>query len=386
MGLKHSKSKRSKMSSDSIVNPPALVLVSGVNGHLASSITLRLLEKGYSVRGTVRRLSSGAHVKEQFSKYGSKFELVEVGSDITKEGVFDDALKGVSAVIHTASPVTMDAKKPEEQVLVSGDSACIRDCSRLNFQYGPSIDGTLSIMRSASKVSTVKRFLYLGSLGSAVMGPQDPTKQVVTRDNWNIMTPEAVKNLDDPAIGFHIYIGSKIEGERAAWKFVEEQKPSFTLTAILAAIAFGPIPSGLSAPPRQDQSLGQVYDCFAKPPRQPGLNPIKSNVWVHSLDVADLFVASLSSTKAQGQRLLAVAGLSSWAQVAEIMRSKYPDRPYPPSKEDAPRMMYPGAEVIKFDTALEEELLGGSWRSLEDAVLACAKDLVEKEERGWDKS
>jgi nucleoside-diphosphate-sugar epimerase len=84
----------------------------------------------------------------------------------------------------------------------------------------------LSILRSARKVASVKRFLYLSTLGTAVMGPQDPTKQVVTRDNWNILSPEAVKNLDDPAIGFHIYLGSKIAAERMAWKFAEEEKVS----------------------------------------------------------------------------------------------------------------------------------------------------------------
>ncbi|KAK1227159.1 hypothetical protein PQX77_009793 [Marasmius sp. AFHP31] len=353
------------MASHFPVSPPALILVTGVNGNLASCITLRLLEKGYSVRGAVRHLFFASYAKKQFESYGSRFEVVEVGDDITKEGVFDNALVGVDAVIHTASPVTLDAKRPEEQ-------------------YHPAIEGTLSIMRSARNVPSVKRFLYLGSMGSAVMGPQDPTQQVVTRDNWNIMTPEVVKNLDDPAIGFHIYLGSKIEGERAAWRFVEEEKPSFPLTTILAAIAFGPIPSALTAPPRQDQSLGQAYDCFANPPRVPGLNPIASTAWVHSFDVADLFVQSLSSSKTVGKRLLASAGIMSWVQVADILRKKYPDRPYPPANKDAPRMNYPGAEVIKFDTALEEELLGGKWHTLEDAALDCAKDLLEKEKRGWD--
>ncbi|KAL0567993.1 hypothetical protein V5O48_013995 [Marasmius crinis-equi] len=352
------------MATQSPVPPPALILVTGVNGNIASCIALRLLEKGYSVRGTVRHLSSAKHIKKQFEKYGSKFEAVEVGDDITREGVFDDVLAGVDAVVHTSSPVTMDATRPEQQ-------------------YEPSIRGTLSIIRSAHNVPSVKRFLYLGSMGSAVMGPQDPTKQVVTRDNWNTTTPELVKNLDDPAIGFHIYVGSKIEGERALWKFVEEEKPLFAVTAILAAMAFGPIPSALTAPPRQDQTLGQVYDCFTN--RAPGLNPIVSTIWVHVLDVADLFVQSLTSPKTVGKRLLANAGIMSWVQVADILHKKYPDRTRPPASEDAPRMEYPGAEVIKFDTALEEELLGGKWRSLEDAALDAAKDLVEKEQRGWDK-
>lgn len=108
-------------------------------------------------------------------------------------------------------------------------------------------------------------------------------------------------------------------------------------------------------------------------------------VWVHAYDVADLFVASLTSDKVIGKRLLAVAGRMSWAQDTEIVRKKFPGRPYPPVKEDAPTMNYPGADVIEFDTALEKELLGGNWRPLEDAVLSCASDLIEKEMKGWDK-
>lgn len=71
-------------------------------------------------------------------------------------------------------------------------------------------------MRSAKAIPSVKRFLYLGSIGSAVTTAKDPTKEVITRNHWNIITEHAVKNLDDPFIGFHIYVGSKVEAERAA--------------------------------------------------------------------------------------------------------------------------------------------------------------------------
>ena len=108
-------------------------------------------------------------------------------------------------------------------------------------------------------------------------------------------------------------------------------------------------------------------------------------VWSHVFDLADLFVASLVSDKTKGKRLLSCAGRMSWEQAVEILRNVYPDRPYPPVKADAPCMNYPGAEVIKFDTVLEEELLGGKWRSLEETVLSCAHDLLEKEKKGWDK-
>lgn len=59
------------------------VLVTGANGYIAVWLVQRLLEKGYSVRGTSRSESKGVHLKETFKKYGDRFEFVVV-EDITK--------------------------------------------------------------------------------------------------------------------------------------------------------------------------------------------------------------------------------------------------------------------------------------------------------------
>lgn len=48
-------------------------------------IVQTLLQKGYAVRGTVRSLEKGAHLKDLFQKYGDSFELVVV-EDISKVG------------------------------------------------------------------------------------------------------------------------------------------------------------------------------------------------------------------------------------------------------------------------------------------------------------
>jgi nucleoside-diphosphate-sugar epimerase len=66
-----------------VVQPPAKVLVSGANGFLAIWVVKSLLEKGYSVRGTVRSADKGDHLAKVFNKYGDKLELVVV-EDITK--------------------------------------------------------------------------------------------------------------------------------------------------------------------------------------------------------------------------------------------------------------------------------------------------------------
>ncbi|KAH9956974.1 hypothetical protein BC827DRAFT_1270549 [Russula dissimulans] len=68
------------------VSPSAKVLVTGANGYLATWVVKKYLEAQYSVRGT-----------------GDLFELVVV-DDMTKEGAFDKAVKGVDVIAHTASP------------------------------------------------------------------------------------------------------------------------------------------------------------------------------------------------------------------------------------------------------------------------------------------
>ena len=86
-----------------MVSSPVKVLVTGANGYLATWIVKKYLEAGYSVRGTVRSLSKSAFLTDKFAHYGDRFELVVV-EDITKDGAFDEAVKGVNAIAHTAFP------------------------------------------------------------------------------------------------------------------------------------------------------------------------------------------------------------------------------------------------------------------------------------------
>jgi nucleoside-diphosphate-sugar epimerase len=94
------------------VYPPAKVLVTGANGYLATWVTKKYLEAGYSVRGTVRSLSKSAFLTNKFARHGDRFELVVV-QDITKDGAFDEAVKGVDAIAHTASPFHYKSTDPD---------------------------------------------------------------------------------------------------------------------------------------------------------------------------------------------------------------------------------------------------------------------------------
>jgi nucleoside-diphosphate-sugar epimerase len=94
------------------VASPAKVLVTGANGYLATWVVKSYLEAGYSVRGTVRSLSRSAFLRDRFGHYGDRFELVVV-EDITREGAFDEAVKGVDAIAHTASPAHFSPTHPD---------------------------------------------------------------------------------------------------------------------------------------------------------------------------------------------------------------------------------------------------------------------------------
>lgn len=75
-----------------------LILITGANGYIASHIVNQLLKLGYRVRGTVR--NEKPWLNKLFSKYGEgTFETVIV-PEITIDGAFDEAVKGVDGIMH----------------------------------------------------------------------------------------------------------------------------------------------------------------------------------------------------------------------------------------------------------------------------------------------
>jgi|SRR5712671_1649722 len=117
------------------VSPPAKVLITGANGYLATWIVKKYLEAEYSVRGTVRSLSRSAFLKDKFAYYGDRLELVVV-EDITKDDAFDEAVKGVDVIVHTASPFHYKVTEPDGTIPflpepVFGRTGCFQSSSPL---------------------------------------------------------------------------------------------------------------------------------------------------------------------------------------------------------------------------------------------------------------
>ena len=73
--------------------------MTGANGYIASHVIDVLLDQGYNVRGTVR--NEKAWLNKYFeNKYGTGRFETHILTTMEKESAFDEAVKGVSGIIH----------------------------------------------------------------------------------------------------------------------------------------------------------------------------------------------------------------------------------------------------------------------------------------------
>ncbi|KAI9428925.1 D-lactaldehyde dehydrogenase [Lactarius indigo] len=269
------------------VSPPAKVLVTGANGYLAVWIVKKYLEAGYSVRGTVRSLSKSAFLKEQFAEYGKRLELVVI-EDITKGGAFDEAVKGVDAIAHTASPFHHNAIDPDELIV-------------------PAVGGTASVLNSALKHGTSVRRVVLTSSVAAVR-EDHPTRREYDETSWNNAVVAKVVSKGSAAGPATIYLASKTLAERAAWEFVAAHKAelAWDLVVINPPLIFGPSLSPAKTIDEINTSQREIYDTLTG--AWTGAQLRGQGNWVHVSIAADAHVRATHAAAAGGERIIVRSG------------------------------------------------------------------------------
>lgn len=211
-------STKPTLSETPVLDPSStLILVTGASGHIASNIAKEALELGYHVRGTARSQEKcDATVKEHNSH--PNYSTVVVPDFANPSAEIDAAVKGVDSIIHVASDMTF-SQDPEKVIT-------------------PVVQGTENFLRAAAREPKVKRFTLTSSSMAAVLSKPNVEGIVTTVDSWNDEAVDAAWNKRGQPLGpYHyaaiVYAASKAEGERALWKFVKEEKPSFVANAIL---------------------------------------------------------------------------------------------------------------------------------------------------------
>lgn len=195
-------------------------------GFIGSHVVKEALEAGYKVRGTARTDEKAANTRKIFNNHPDYSTAIV--ADFQHEGVFDVAMKGVNAVIHVAS-----------------DTSFGTDPSQV---VKPTVDGVLSILQSAAKESSVTRFVLTSSSTAALL-PHPNKELTVSKTDWNqealdIAYAPPPFNADR---AFPVYAASKVEGEKALWKFMKEQNPGFVANSVLPNMNIGKILPGGSA-------------------------------------------------------------------------------------------------------------------------------------------
>ena len=281
------------------------VLVTGINGYIATHIALQLLHKGYRVRGTSRSASARSHLLSGvFKGFEAQYEHYEV-PDIVAEGAFDEAVRGVYAIIHTASPVDFTLKTVDEY-------------------FGPAIGGNVSILNSTRLAGPqLKSFVVTSSIAAIVDRWRLPPDHAYSESDWN-ESGEAVarKEFSAPVA----YGASKAAAERALWNWVEGNQPTFAVTAVNPAVVTGPPVSWPSSPGKLNTTLLPIWSLYSgeaktMPPQIGGAG------YIDVRDVARMHIWAVEHPEqSRGRRYLLANGKAPPQAAADILRKHFPDR------------------------------------------------------------
>lgn len=197
------------------------ILVTGANGFVASHVVKEFLQRGYKVRGTVRDVEKYSWlVQDLFKTDADKqhFEIVQV-PDLAAPHAFDEAVKGVSAIVHIAT---------------------------IGFDPNPNnvipkvVAGTKSLLEAATKEPSMQQFVYTSSVASMIT-PQLSDIDRLTAESWN---DEAVEQAlapppYEPSRAWVVYAASKTLAEKAIWEFANEKRPQFMINSVVPATIMG---------------------------------------------------------------------------------------------------------------------------------------------------
>ncbi|KAK0220386.1 hypothetical protein IW262DRAFT_1297461 [Armillaria fumosa] len=325
------------------------ILVTGATGFLGSHVVIKALESGYSVRGTVRSPSKAKEVRTFWSSYGDRFDTAIVPDLI--DGDYTEALKGISAVIHVASPFIRSVNDPRKDLL------------------DPARQGTVKVLEACLKQG-VQRVVVTGSIAAVI----DPTKGGVWRDytytaeDWNPLTYDQAASGALPGIA--VYAVSKKVAEETAFEFAREH-PEMHVTVMSPTMIFGPLvlPADLSALNTSSQDIYNLISGKLEETALPACTDVR--------DVATLHVNALKVDSIIGKRVLVNGAMFTFYEAVKILRKRRPNLiPRLPSLDGVEEVTTTKAKI---DVSIAETELGIKWISFEQCLLDTVDEFIQME-------
>ncbi|KAK6198930.1 protein induced by osmotic stress [Scheffersomyces amazonensis] len=324
------------------------VLISGATGFIAQHIISQLLAKGYKVVGSVRSTQKGEGLVKIFENSNFSYEVVPI---LEKEGAFDEVLKkhpSATVFLHTASPATFEVEDNEKDIII------------------PALEGTKFVLKSIKEhAPQITRVVYTSSMAATgtaaeILGGEFKGGE----DTWNSITYEQSKEN-----GFNAYCGSKTFAEKAAWDFVEKEKPNFTLSTINPGYAFGP----QNAAPKT-RELNSSAQMVASVLNATDSVPPISGPFVDVRDVAKAHISAFETEKAQGKRFVLSNSVFNGQTILDIIVANFPQL-----KDKLPTGT-PGVSVsgpTAFNDKNAKSILSIDYISLEKSVVDSIKQIID---------
>ena len=159
------------------------VLVTGANGHVGNNLVRLLVEKGYTVRASVRNAKDPEKTKH-LEPLG--VEIVE--ADLMKPETLEAAVEGMDGVFQVAAAYVTWSRDPQRDII------------------DPSVIGGINVLRAA-KEAGVKKVVFTSS--AAAIGTDASREKPLTEEDWN-------EDALSP------YMIAKTRAEKKAWEFVKD--------------------------------------------------------------------------------------------------------------------------------------------------------------------
>ncbi|KAJ7932971.1 hypothetical protein B0H13DRAFT_2512902 [Mycena leptocephala] len=326
------------------------IFVTGASGFLGSHVVLQLLENGYFVRA-VARGEKADQLKSIYASYGERVEVVKI-TDIAHDQ-FPEALAGVDAIIHIATPAPGRAE-PSAMLATAAE-------------------GTLNVMVQGEKAG-IKRMVVTSSI-SSVVNPKDS----YTDQDWNPITKETALTGENKLA---TYGASKKFAEIALWEWADKH-PHVEVTTLNPPIFYGPFTPHfpLPVPDFRAISTDRVFYNYLFPD---GVFPFRT-YYIDVRDVAQAHVRALHSrpTAQVGRKRIIISSPFGWSfqKTRDFIAEQ---RPALRERLITATPLEPPYNVMPINFERVEEVIGmkvSDFHTTEQTTLDTVDALIQAEER-----
>jgi len=335
-----------------MIDPSKPVRVTGGSGYIAGFCIRQLVEKGFTVRATVRSLSREREVRGWLGVPQDKLGFV--AADLSDDKGWSDALAGVGGVLHVASPLPPTLPKNDDELV------------------RPARDGALRVLKAA-KAAGVPRVVMTSSTAAVTYGLDRGRSEPFTEADWTDPTHPDTSP----------YVRSKTIAERAARAFMAKEGGALEFVTVNPGAVLGPV-------------LGRDFSASIEIVKKlmEGAFPACPRLGfplVDVRDIADLHVRAMTAPGLNGERFLGAGDFYWMTDVAAVLKEglgeaarKVPTGTLPDWLVRIIAMLDPVTGSVTFElgrarpvsSAHARDRLAWTQRPAAESILDCARSLM----------